>query len=287
MTRILGITFSGAEREAIRKLRRLAIVSFRRPSVLLLLVGVSSFITFGAPQAVPTDSTPVLWAISMLLLIISTILHILFSPYLVVMLGRRQISCLSSLLIASVIFNSLATLLVAPFLADSYIQDYGIFGALIRVFIVLNLLSWAFIHVYVTLIEKPIAAILADANMPIQIFPQIRYRRIEALQSHLSANTRGSIRYLQAQDKYVQVVTANGSQLLSMSLTAAIAEIDPQRGMRVHRSLWMSWDEIKGLIYENGNPRIIAMDDKVWPVSRKHVKFVKAALQKRETDGSL
>ncbi len=51
--------------------------------------------------------------------------------------------------------------------------------------------------------------------------------------------------------------------------------------MRVHRSLWLSWAEMDRLIYENGNPRVIATNGAIWPVSRAHAPQLKRALVER------
>jgi hypothetical protein len=102
-----------------------------------------------------------------------------------------------------------------------------------------------------------------------------------ALQDMLSANVRGRIIHIVADNKYVVVTTENGDQLLSLSLTAAIERIEPESGLRVHRSAWVSWASMDRLVYENGNPRLILTTGDVFPVSRKNAPVLKKRLGTR------
>lgn len=278
------LKFTREELYAIGALRRAAIKSFRSPWVLMLLFGVTALVAFVAPRAIVTDSIILLWIGTGALSVVSVTYQILTGPLLVVLFARNQVSVLLTLMLNNVVSVALLTYLAMPAASPDYVEQQGWLGVTARVYTVLYLLSWAFIHVYLTLMDRIFGNILSKANMPIQIFPQIREDSVEEIQTLLPANVRGSIRYIQAQDKYVQVATSTGNHLLSMPLNMAISQIDTRRGMRVHRSLWISWAEIERVVYENGNPRIIGKDGAVWPVSRKHVKQVKSNLIDR--DGS-
>lgn len=278
------LKFTREELYAIGALRKAAIKSFRSPWVLMLLFGVTALVAFVAPRAIVTDSIILLWIGTGALSVVSVTYQILTGPLLVVLFARNQVSVLLTLMLNNVVSVALLTYLAMPAASPEYVEQHGWLSVTARVYTVLYLLSWAFIHVYLTLMDRIFGNILSKANMPIQIFPQIREDSVEEIQTLLPANVRGSIRYIQAQDKYVQVATSTGNHLLSMPLNMAISQIDTRRGMRVHRSLWISWAEIERVVYENGNPRIIGKDGAVWPVSRKHVKQVKSNLIDR--DGS-
>lgn len=277
------LKFTREELYAIGALRKAAIKSFRSPWVLMLLFGVTALVAFVAPRAIVTDSIILLWIGTGALSVVSVTYQILTGPLLVVLFARNQVSVLLTLMLNNVVSVALLTYLAMPAASPEYVEQHGWLSVTARVYTVLYLLSWAFIHVYLTLMDRIFGNILSKANMPIQIFPQIREDSVEEIQTLLPANVRGSIRYIQAQDKYVQVATSTGNHLLSMPLNMAISQIDTRRGMRVHRSLWISWAEIERVVYENGNPRIIGKDGAVWPVSRKHVKQVKSNLIDRDS----
>lgn len=267
---------------AVRALRKAAIQSFGTPWILSLFLGITALIAFVAPKALPTDSILLIWLGTGGIAVVSVVYQITTGPWFVVIFARRHYSVLFSLIINSLIDVVLLTALAMPAISPEFIAEHGFIDVAFRVYMVLFLLTWAFVHVYLTLMENIFADILAKANLPTRIFPQFRTEKTDALQKLLPNNVRGPVRYIQAQDKYVQVATFNGNHLLPMPLSQAVSKIDPQSGMRVHRSLWISWEEVDRVVYENGNPRIIGKDGEVWPVSRKHVKQLKSELLDRE-----
>lgn len=101
----------------------------------------------------------------------------------------------------------------------------------------------------------------------------------EELQALLSRPVQGRIRHIVADNKYVLVTTENGTQLLALSLTAAIDRVIPNSGLRVHRSVWIAWSNMGRVIYENGNPRLITKTGDVFPVSRKNAAVLKRKLE--------
>lgn len=61
------------------------------------------------------------------------------------------------------------------------------------------------------------------------------------LAARLPANLRGGeIRALEAEEHYTKIHTSKGHTLLLMRFSDAIAEMDPQPGLQVHRSFWVS-----------------------------------------------
>jgi hypothetical protein len=61
------------------------------------------------------------------------------------------------------------------------------------------------------------------------------------LASRLPANLRGAdIQALEAEEHYTKIHTSKGNTLLLMRFSDAIAEMNPQPGLQVHRSFWVS-----------------------------------------------
>jgi hypothetical protein len=57
----------------------------------------------------------------------------------------------------------------------------------------------------------------------------------------LPANLRGGeIWALEAEEHYTKIHTSKGNTLLLMRFSDAITEMDPQPGLQVHRSFWVS-----------------------------------------------
>lgn len=105
-------------------------------------------------------------------------------------------------------------------------------------------------------------------------------RQIEPLQAKLPAQIRGQVLQLKAEGKYVHVITEKGKQLLPMSLSRAIENLQPEQGLRIHRSHWVSWSQMERIVYENGNPRLVTVSTEVLPVSRNRLKQVKSHLNR-------
>ena len=100
----------------------------------------------------------------------------------------------------------------------------------------------------------------------------------EPLMRQLPEGARGAVLSMHAASQYVKVVTTNGTTELRMSLSNAIEGLPNTQGLRVHRSHWFAEQQIKGLIYKDGNPRVIDGSGKQYPVSRKQVDTIKTLL---------
>lgn len=98
------------------------------------------------------------------------------------------------------------------------------------------------------------------------------------LLARLPANLRGAeIWALEAEEHYTKIHTSKGNTLLLMRFSDAIAEMDPQPGLQVHRSFWVSRRAVER----------VARVDKRWvvqlkggleiPVSRSYRVTVQAA----------
>ncbi len=80
------------------------------------------------------------------------------------------------------------------------------------------------------------------------------------LTGRLPANLRGGdIWALEAEEHYTKIHTSKGNTLLLMRFSDAIAEMDPQPGLQVHRSFWVSRRAVER----------VARVDKRWVVQLK------------------
>jgi len=92
-----------------------------------------------------------------------------------------------------------------------------------------------------------------------------RPRLIERLPLHLRS---AAILALEAEDHYVRVHTSDGSELLLMRLTDAMAELDDLPGARTHRSWWVARAAVQSAIREDGRGELKLSNGVVAPISR-------------------
>lgn len=102
------------------------------------------------------------------------------------------------------------------------------------------------------------------------------------LQDHLPPEIRAEPIHMQAENQYTRIVTSRGQDLVRMTLSAAEALADPDCGMRIHRSHWVSYAAIDALTSRGGNPRVILTSGADLPVSRQKVAALRAALNARK-----
>lgn len=100
----------------------------------------------------------------------------------------------------------------------------------------------------------------------------------EPLMEEIPKDARGLVLSMHAASQYVKVVTTNGTTELRMSLSKAIEGLPNTQGLRVHRSHWFEEQQITGLVYIDGNPRVIDSFGEKYPVSRKQVSSIKTLL---------
>lgn len=89
----------------------------------------------------------------------------------------------------------------------------------------------------------------------------------DAFLRRLPIEFRGSLVRIEAQDHYLNVVTAKGQTLVLMRLGDAIAELEG-RGLQVHRSHWIATDAVTKSRRENGRDVLVMADAAEVPVSR-------------------
>ena len=97
-----------------------------------------------------------------------------------------------------------------------------------------------------------------EAEMP------TRPKLLDRLKKH---RTAGHILSLSAQDHYVEVVTDAGAELCLIRLADAIAEAEPETGLKIHRSHWVARSAIDALESSGGSTRVKLKDGRTLPVS--------------------
>ena len=81
---------------------------------------------------------------------------------------------------------------------------------------------------------------------------------------------------LEAEDHYLRVHTALGSELILARLSDAVAQLDGYDGLRVHRSWWVAGDAVAG-VYAKGGRTLLRLSNGIdAPVSRTYLQEVRA-----------
>jgi hypothetical protein len=122
-----------------------------------------------------------------------------------------------------------------------------------------------------TLLRKPSGPVppsleeIKDASVP---FPT-------ALLSRLPHRLGAQIVALEAEDHYLRVHTTIGSDLILMRLSDAVAAIEPDLGLQVHRSWWVAQDAICELVRSNDRSRLKLRNGLLVPVGRTYTAAVR------------
>ena len=82
---------------------------------------------------------------------------------------------------------------------------------------------------------------------------------------------------LEAQDHYVRVHTDRGSDLVLVSLEAALAKVTHLEGRRVHRSWWVARQAMAGVKRGDGRAVLSLPGGLQAPVSRRYARQLRAA----------
>ncbi len=88
------------------------------------------------------------------------------------------------------------------------------------------------------------------------------------LMRRLPQDTRAAVLSLSADDHFVVVRTAAGCARLRLRLADAVAEMEPEPGLYVHRSHWVARAALAGLRREGGRLFVRLSDGTELPVSR-------------------
>ena len=97
-----------------------------------------------------------------------------------------------------------------------------------------------------------------------------------ALLSRLPNRLGEQIVALEAEDHYLRIHTTLGSDLVLMRLSDAVAAIEPDLGLQVHRSWWVAHDAICEIIRSEQRSHIKLMNGLVVPVGRTYSAAVRS-----------
>jgi hypothetical protein len=132
-----------------------------------------------------------------------------------------------------------------------------------------------------TLLRKPSApppAPPAQSRETSGAFPR-------ALLSRLPSRLGEEIVALEAEDHYLRVHTSLGSDLVLMRLSDAIAAIEPDLGIQVHRSWWVAHDAICEIIRLEQRSHLKLRNGLLVPVGRTYSAAVRSRAARRPVAG--
>ena len=95
------------------------------------------------------------------------------------------------------------------------------------------------------------------------------------LRDRLSPRLGRTVLCLQVEDHYVRVHTSQGSTLILMSLSQAIAGLKDIEGVQTHRSWWVARAAITGVVEDGRNLRLQLVGGLEAPVSRSRVGLLR------------
>ena len=104
--------------------------------------------------------------------------------------------------------------------------------------------------------------------------------RIDRLSHRLPPDKRGRFQRIEARNQYVEITTDKGVHVLRMSLSEAM-EAAAADGCHIHRSVWLSVDQINDLTYIDGNPKVIDAEGRLWSAGRKRVPEIRSILSQQ------
>jgi hypothetical protein len=98
-----------------------------------------------------------------------------------------------------------------------------------------------------------------------------------ALLARLDPADRAPLIRLSGRDHYIDVVTAAGTARLLLRFSDALALLEPEAGMQVHRSHWVAHAAVRAVVRHAGRLMLHMSDGAAVPVSRPHQEAVLAA----------
>jgi hypothetical protein len=182
----------------------------------------------------------------------------------------RRLAPVPRVLVASILMTPLVTLLVivVAFLMLGQ-RTHGSF---------LLTLVWQ-----VFAISLPLMAVRALLRRP----PRVETRTVvepplpeaeAAFRRRLSAKRRtAGLIAIEAHDHYLRVHTDQGSELITLRMADALAELERAHGYRVHRSWWVAADAIESVRWRKGAGEAVLAGGLTAPVSRSMAPILREA----------
>jgi DNA-binding LytR/AlgR family response regulator len=98
-----------------------------------------------------------------------------------------------------------------------------------------------------------------------------------AIFERLPLPARGKLVRLSVADHYVEVVTDKGKTLVLMRLGDAMREVEPTKGLQIHRSHWVALSAVQKSVRVEGKPMVELADGTRLPISRSFLPAAKLA----------
>ena len=120
-----------------------------------------------------------------------------------------------------------------------------------------------------------IALPLAWHRQPVSQAGQSPPEQATTLFARLPAELGRDLIALEAQDHYLRVHTQAGSRLILYRLSDALVQLEPARGLQVHRGWWVARDAVLGTRREGSRLWLLLSNGLKVPVSRAYAPIVR------------
>ena len=98
----------------------------------------------------------------------------------------------------------------------------------------------------------------------------LRHEPTARLFHRIEPEQRGTIMSISVRDHYVDVNTDKGQVSLLLRFSDAMAEVDPDAGLQVHRSHWVAWTAIEAVERDGAKMHLKLKHGSRVPVSKNH-----------------
>ncbi len=115
---------------------------------------------------------------------------------------------------------------------------------------------------------------VAQRTRPAEAPPEARHP-IPAFLQRMPARIGRDLVALEAEDHYLRVHTALGSDLLLMRLSDAVVHLEDYDGLQVHRSWWVAAGAVAGTVTQGGRITLRLENGLTVPVSRTYLPSVR------------
>lgn len=136
------------------------------------------------------------------------------------------------------------------------------------------------IHIpYFILAEQRIRTGLGKSPDLIALFKPVNIQAFHGTPSSLLDNTlKGNLISLRASNQYVVVQSDEGEDLLRLTLKEAIDLLPPDAGLRIHRSWWVSAQELKEAQVTNGSTTLQTSQGRKYPIGKTRLSDIRRAI---------
>lgn len=131
--------------------------------------------------------------------------------------------------------------------------------------------KWYLLNLFIGILLMPVFFFLVrGADSVREQITGARFGPVRQLLRRLGPDAGSRLIRLQSADHYVEVTTEAGTKLLLMRISDAIDMLSGTDGGRVHRSHWVNFDEVAGVVKKNRKIWLKMSDGAEVPVSRSY-----------------